>query len=354
MFRCFSVTVGLVLAIAGQSAAQVNIWLSGIGIPPPGSVFPPNASAVPEFRPYLGGSGTIYIWGRPDPAAGTALENVSLNLVSDSPGTISFTNAIMYNPSFGGGRRFEFVDDSSGGPPTTLGPPVSTCSDPDAELIAADRICGLEGVTVFNNTGPTAVGIGSTSDPYHSAPSDSWLIAAVDYDVLATGENTETRLYLEIGEIGMNHVGDLTDDCDVIFGDAMDTPALNAEDDRGEPSGNYDALIRPRPLPGDADRNGVVQPADHDLWSARFGQTTQLSADHNGNMIMDAADYAVWRKFLGASAGAGGASGIPEPPAAVLTIIALTAFLAVLRLSPGRSKEVAWRRGRNTSATISE
>jgi hypothetical protein len=134
----------------------------------------------------------------------------------------------------------------------------------------------------------------------------------------------------------MNHVGELTDECDVIFGDATDIPALNAEDDRGEVSDNYDALISPRPLPGDSDRNGVVQPADFDLWKARFGQTTQLTADLNGNMIVDAADYLVWRKFLGASVGAVGATGVPEPSAAVLPCIALTSFWAVRRLSFGR------------------
>ena len=175
MFRCFTVTVAVVLALPGHAAATVNIWLSGTGSVVPGSSFPPTASAVPVFEPYVGGSGTIYIWGRPD--SGASLENMSLNLFSETPGTIQFTSATMFNelPPV---TRFEFVDDSSASPPLP---------------IAADRIDGITGVTVF---GSSNIGIGSFSDPLYSPPNNSWLIAEVDYNVLATGENTETRLFL--------------------------------------------------------------------------------------------------------------------------------------------------------------
>jgi hypothetical protein len=312
MFRCFALTVALGLAIPGQSTATVNIWLSAIGTAGPGSAFPPTASAVSIFEPYVGGSGTVYIWGRPD--AGASLENMSLNLYSDSAGTIQFTSATMHNelPPV---TRFQFVDDSSASPPLP---------------IAADRVDGITGVTI--STG-SADGLGSFSDPLYSPPNNSWLIAEVDYDVLATGENTETRLFLEIGGIGMNHLGDSTDECYVIFGDATDTPPLNAEDNRGEPSANFDALIRPRVLPGDADRNGAVEPADYTIWKAAFASTNQLAADHNGNSIVDAADYIIWRQNLGLSAGFGGALAIPEPSAAVAALVAMAAFLTASRVS---------------------
>ena len=35
--------------------------------------------------------------------------------------------------------------------------------------------------------------------------------------------------------------------------------------------------------------------ADHDVWRATFGSTTDLRADANGDGHVDAADYVVWR-----------------------------------------------------------
>jgi hypothetical protein len=313
MFRFTRVIVAVVFAIVGQSAMAVDIWLSGIGSP--GNAFPLTASAVPTLEPYLGGSGTIYIWGRPD--TDESLENVSLNLVSDTSGVIQFTSATVFNEPWPIGMptmtRFEFVDDSTEDPPLP---------------ISANRVNGITGLRVFDDGPYPAVGIGNIADPLYSPTNTSWLIAAVDYDALASGENAETHLFLEIGAIGMNHIGQLTDECYVVFGDATDG-ALNAEIQRGVPSVNFDARIRPRPLPGDADRNGAVEPADYDLWQGRFGQTTQLTADHNGNTIVDAADYVVWRKYLGASASSSGANAVPEPSTAISMLIAFLAFLRI-------------------------
>ena len=237
-------------------------------------------------------------------------------------------------------QRFEFVDDST--------------SDPDNPLpISANSIEGMAGFTVLNNVTPQAVGIGSTAEAgsyyFFDGTDPSWLIASVTYDVLPTGEGAETELFLEIGPAGMNHVDYDTDEHSVVFGDAMDTPLTDVcvpagggcnHIYRGVHPGDDDALIAPRVLPGDADRNGAVEQADFDVWRASFGSTTLLAADHNGNGTVDAADYVIWRKNLGLSAGSGGAVGVPEPSAAVLASIALTALLAARRLSVGRAEIV--------------
>lgn len=55
-------------------------------------------------------------------------------------------------------------------------------------------------------------------------------------------------------------------------------------------------------LPGDYDNNTAVDEADYQLWSNSFGATgTDLAADGNGNEVVDLADYAIWRDNLGAS-----------------------------------------------------
>jgi hypothetical protein len=126
-------------------------------------------------------------------------------------------------------------------------------------------------------------------------------------------------------------------DCNVIFGDATDV-ALNGHDNRGVHPGNFDAVIRPRPLTGDADRNGVVNANDYGVWRTNFRSSTQLAADHNANGVVDAADYVFWRKNLGQSAGLGGASSIPEPAAAVPICIGIMALWAFCRPSFARAK----------------
>jgi hypothetical protein len=333
VFRCLTLTAALVLATAGPSQASVNFWLSGIGTTDPGSSFPASVDTVPLLEPYIGGASSVYIWGRPD--AGKSLVNLSLNLMSETPNVISFTSVTLFNPSFGmpAMNRFEFVDDSNQSPPLP---------------ITANRIDSIEGFQVFN-PGPTeAVGIGSASDSLYASP-NNWLIAQVTYNALATGENSETSLYLEIGPVGMNHAGEGTGAHSVIFGDALDTPITDVvvsgvHVNRGTHPGNYDARIRPRPLPGDASRNGAVEQNDYPIWRANFGPSVELAADHNRNGVVDGPDYVIWRNNLGLAAGSGSGSAatfaIPEPPAALLMLMSFAgiAFLAIARLPLGRAK----------------
>jgi len=302
-----------------------------------GSSFPATPGAVPMLQPYVGGAGTVYIWGRPD--VGNSLVDLSLNLIAETqpicspgcvtPNAISFTSATIYNQPFGSPSssmvRFKYVDDSTSSPPLP---------------IAANRIDGMEGLRIFEGGTVPAVGIGSFADPLRDSVNNSWLIATVTYNVLAIGENSETQLFLEIGPIGLNQANGSTSDANVVFGDATDAmnATLNGHDNRGVHPGNFDAKILPRLLPGDADRNGAVQQADYDIWRASFGSNTQLAADHNKNGIVDSADYVIWRDNLGLSAGSGGAIATPEPSAATTVSIALMALLAVCRLPFQRAK----------------
>ena len=62
-------------------------------------------------------------------------------------------------------------------------------------------------------------------------------------------------------------------------------------------------------LPGDYNRDRVVDGADYLAWRASFSRSveSEIGADGNGDGAVDAADYAVWRSNLGSTAMASGA-----------------------------------------------
>jgi len=84
-------------------------------------------------------------------------------------------------------------------------------------------------------------------------------------------------------------------------------------------------------LPGDFDRSGVVDAADHALWKQQFGTTGPALADGNGDSVVDAADYTLWRDNF-AAASARLSTSIPEP-AAVMLLAFAAGVAALIRTS---------------------
>ena len=71
---------------------------------------------------------------------------------------------------------------------------------------------------------------------------------------------------------------------------------------------SFDDPIEPFVLPGDYNRDALVDQADYHTWRSQFGRTTGWrSADGNGDGTVDTADYVYWRNQAGTAA-----AGVPE------------------------------------------
>jgi hypothetical protein len=81
-------------------------------------------------------------------------------------------------------------------------------------------------------------------------------------------------------------------------------------------------------LPGDFNRDGVVDAADYVVWRKTEGQSVTYfaSADGDGSGLINADDLSIWLANYGNSSGggAGFAAGIPEPATLWLLLAAAT------------------------------
>jgi hypothetical protein len=105
---------------------------------------------------------------------------------------------------------------------------------------------------------------------------------------------------------------------------------------RGEPGGGGFSYLRAEPptmMPtptGDYNGNGVVDAADYVVWRDTLEQVVTpagASADGNANGTVDQTDYDFWQaRFGNAVPAASGASSVPEPAAVLLVFASLPIF----------------------------
>ena len=81
-----------------------------------------------------------------------------------------------------------------------------------------------------------------------------------------------------------------------------------------------------KPIPGDANDDGLVDVADYDIWAANVGATnaTWTMGDFNGDGLVDVADYDIWAANVGTTSGA---STTPEPATIALLAIGAASLL---------------------------
>ncbi|MCA9241572.1 MAG: hypothetical protein KDA37_15285, partial [Planctomycetales bacterium] len=79
-------------------------------------------------------------------------------------------------------------------------------------------------------------------------------------------------------------------------------------------------------LPGDYDVDGDVDKDDYFRWVLTYGESVAfdgLGADGNGDGVVNAADYTVWRDNLGSVAALSSAFSAPEPATGLLVLCLL-------------------------------
>lgn len=79
-------------------------------------------------------------------------------------------------------------------------------------------------------------------------------------------------------------------------------------------------------IPGDYNGDGLVDAADYDVWRAAFGHSVAIGAgaDGNGDGFVDAEDYVIWRRHTNAlAASSQQRAAVPEPHVLILLVTAV-------------------------------
>ena len=83
------------------------------------------------------------------------------------------------------------------------------------------------------------------------------------------------------------------------------------------------------PVPGDYNGDGMVDAADYTVWRDSEGQTgSGLPADGDGSGTVDSGDYTLWANNFG---GPGAATAVPEPASVLFALVGAVAFVVSWR-----------------------
>jgi hypothetical protein len=80
-------------------------------------------------------------------------------------------------------------------------------------------------------------------------------------------------------------------------------------------------------IPGDYNRDGIVDAADYVVWRKNIGAEFLMNRDPNATDLVDQDDYTFWRSHFGNTAGTGSGANanatVPEPTSALLVLVGM-------------------------------
>jgi GH35 family endo-1,4-beta-xylanase len=132
----------------------------------------------------------------------------------------------------------------------------------------------------------------------------------------------DTDLSVAVGADGTINFDGFWGDYELTIGDTIGAPTYDLTLTKG------DTLYSLPIAPGDYNGDGVVDAADYVMWRKTAGQSGDLRADGNGDTTVDELDFNIWRANFGAiyGAGAGAEAAVPEPTAWTLLLVAAFAW----------------------------
>lgn len=318
---------GLWVHLAGaQQLSITHFWISPSPSLEQGSIAPQKPDDVPRINIQPGGSGSFYIWARPE--VNLNLVHWSLNVVSTNSEVIRLNQSHVtdYNPKLGTTvsngvtkevHRWEIIDEPAA---VDLFTGAST----------PGLIQGILGYSVLGRGTSVGVGIGYDNANHYGdieAFQGAWRLAKIDYEVGPNAVPDQTSsIFLQIGKQGLAHCGlqdtalctsYSTEGSAAKFGAGMDKELLAAIDpqhpelsDRNKNSATADAVFLVRDTAsGDFDGDGDADGRDFLTWQR----------NPSVGSLFD------WQRDYGQSLIAGSLV-VPEPP--FLSVLPLVLIIA--------------------------
>lgn len=280
----------------------------------------------------------IYVWGRPATETSSTdfknLQNLSLNLVSNNAVFDILDNFTVFNP---GEERFELVRDSQ--MPVDFS--ISSIPLAEVQLGTPDAVSNLSAAIAQPSS---YVGIGSNAPDnacFGSAGClPAWLIAS--FELTGVKESGTAEVRLQIGDLGMNHAGERSEDTLVVFG-ASTAIVYNGKNNRSVTlSGDTaDLLVNAIPfLPGDYNGDGSVGMADYTVWRDNLGSPAGTLLNDPATTAIGTEQYATWLANFGNTSSpsmSAASQTVPEPTGALY----IAAGVAVLAGSRCNARKMA-------------
>jgi hypothetical protein len=274
-------------------------------------------------------TGDVHVGGRPGSAGGTATMTIDVGGEADVDQTMAIWNTGTVNLD-GGTIRANTINHTLGG--------TFSISNGRLSVENFQGDLAIQGGTLAPGDSP---GMTHVTGGYSQ---DAASTLEIEIGGLAVGSEFDQVIVTNSALLDGTLIVQLTDEFTPVLGDTFEVvTAAGGVDgmfaslqlpDLGELLAmdviydtNLVTLAVVPALSGDYNGDGVVDAADYTVWRDMLGSTTNLAVDGDGDNQIDAGDYDVWKNNFGASVAAGGSgasanAAVPEPATLVLFLLA--------------------------------